>query len=124
MVRSVAYASHVALDRVTSDRSDEQDKLVSLADAWQRRIESVFLDAYLAAMAGEATFPVERDARRLIRFFTVEKALYEVRYELGNRPDWVHIPLTGLRALLTRETAAPGPGTRTAARRKRSAQPT
>jgi maltose alpha-D-glucosyltransferase/alpha-amylase len=124
MVRSVAYASHVALDRVTSDRTDEQDKLVSLAGAWQRRIENVFIDAYVAAMAGEATFPVERDARRLIRFFTLEKALYEVRYELGNRPDWVHIPLTGLRALLTHETAAPGPGTRTAARRKRSAQPT
>jgi maltose alpha-D-glucosyltransferase/alpha-amylase len=124
MVRSVAYASHVALDRVTSDLNYEQDKLVSLADAWQRRIESVFVEAYLASMASEATFPVERDARLLIRFFTLEKALYEVRYELGNRPDWVHIPLTGLRALLTHETAAPGPGTRTAARRKRSAQPT
>jgi maltose alpha-D-glucosyltransferase/alpha-amylase len=62
-------------------------------------MEDGFVDAYMETMVGEPTLPAEADAHRLIRFFTIEKALYEVRYELGNRPDWVRVPLDGLLAL-------------------------
>jgi maltose alpha-D-glucosyltransferase / alpha-amylase len=52
--------------------------------------------------------PADRDAAlRLIDLFTFEKALYEVRYELGSRPDWVHVPLRGLLEMLG-PAAVPG----------------
>jgi maltose alpha-D-glucosyltransferase/alpha-amylase len=45
--------------------------------------------------------PVESSHRAaLLRFFMLEKALYELNYELNNRPDWVRIPLWGILDLL------------------------
>ena len=67
---------------------------------WQRRTEDAFLNAYLDTVAGHAGAPAREVSLRLVRFFTLEKVLYEVRYELGNRPDWVQIPLDGLLELL------------------------
>ena len=45
-------------------------------------------------------------AKALIDFFTLEKAIYEVNYELANRPDWVAIPLNGILRVLAKTTAA------------------
>ena len=45
----------------------------------------------------------EEHARALIELFTLEKALYEIRYELDNRPDWVGIPIGGILDLLGEE---------------------
>src|SRR5207302_3269103 len=45
-------------------------------------------------------------ANRVVRFFMLEKALYEIAYELTNRPDWVVIPLRGVLALLDKEVPA------------------
>jgi maltose alpha-D-glucosyltransferase/alpha-amylase len=123
MLRSFAYAAHVGLDRVSDDRTEARSELVELARSWQRRTETAFLDAYIEAMIGEPTFPLERDARRLIRFFMLEKVLYEVRYEIGNRPDWAHIPLNGLLHLVAADVPA-APARAHTNLRKRSAQPT
>jgi predicted trehalose synthase len=56
--------------------------------AWTERVQQAFLAGYGAADAA------------LVRLFAIEKALYEIRYELNNRPDWVDIPMRGLHALL------------------------
>jgi predicted trehalose synthase len=64
---------------------------------WQRWTGAAFLKGYLA-VAGDAPFlpadPVQRAA--LLDLFLLDKALYELNYELNNRPDWARIPLQGI----------------------------
>jgi maltose alpha-D-glucosyltransferase/alpha-amylase len=62
---------------------------------------SAFVDAYFTAVDGALFVPAanaERDA--LLEMFVLDKALYELNYELNNRPDWVRIPLRGILDLL------------------------
>ena len=51
---------------------------------------------------GRAT---REDADRLLDFFLLEKALYEIEYELAHRPDWLHVPLAGTWRILSRTEA-------------------
>ena len=61
----------------------------------------MFLRAYLQAADGAAFLPASRDdLDALLDAFQLEKAVYELRYEVANRPDWVPIPLQGVRQLL------------------------
>jgi maltose alpha-D-glucosyltransferase/alpha-amylase len=54
-------------------------------------------------MRGCAAYPTSKiQARRMVAFFTLEKAIYEVSYELANRPGWVDIPLEGVLGILAR----------------------
>ena len=71
--------------------------------AWARAAGDAFLSAYLERAAGSPFLPgsvAERDL--LMDAMLIEKALYELRYELDHRPDWVHIPLRGLSELAER----------------------
>jgi maltose alpha-D-glucosyltransferase/alpha-amylase len=71
------------------------------ATAWYRGCAAAFLAGYLGAAASAPYMPPDEDElRRTLAGSLLEKALYEVRYELDNRPDWVGIPLAGLRELL------------------------
>jgi maltose alpha-D-glucosyltransferase/alpha-amylase len=57
----------------------------------------VYLQSYTGAMTNSNLVPpVANDFRTLLRLYLLDKALYELRYELNNRPDWVIIPVTGL----------------------------
>jgi 4-alpha-glucanotransferase len=97
MLRSLDYA--VATARSASVNSIGLDKLH--LNAWIGEATATYLDGYLSSAEGTPGCPAERaDALRLITFFTLEKALYEVLYELANRPEWVGIPLQGVLALL------------------------
>jgi maltose alpha-D-glucosyltransferase/alpha-amylase len=61
-----------------------------------------FLKGYLGALAGGEFWPQNNeDVGRLLDAYVAEKALYELKYELNNRPDWVEIPLQGLVKMLT-----------------------
>lgn len=76
-------------------------RLRALGQAWRRSITAVFEAAYLHTV-GDAPF-VPRDLEALVvlrGFFTLEKVVYEIRYEIEHRPDWVEIPLRGLAELL------------------------
>jgi maltose alpha-D-glucosyltransferase/alpha-amylase len=65
-------------------------------------VSAVFLRAYLTATRGASFVPSRtEDLDTLLHAFVIDKALYEVGYELNNRPDWVHVPLTSLLAALT-----------------------
>jgi maltose alpha-D-glucosyltransferase/alpha-amylase len=97
MLRSFDYAAHAALDRAVADRPDDRPYLEPLVEDWERRTAYAFLEGYRETAAASSVFPfTEERAQELIRLFTLEKALYEVRYELDNRPTWVRIPLRGL----------------------------
>jgi malto-oligosyltrehalose trehalohydrolase len=107
MLRSFAYAAAAARRALPQDLPQvERDAVEGRLAAWEAEASRNFLDAFFEAARGSSFCPEDRaDADRLVRFFMLEKALYEIAYELTNRPDWVVIPLRGVLALLEKETA-------------------
>lgn len=92
MLRSFDYAAHTAL----AERAER-------AEAWVEGVSGAFLSAYVATAKGASFLPVnERELRMLLDVCLLEKAVYEVCYELNNRPDWVGIPLRGITRILDR----------------------
>ena len=100
MLRSFHYAIHSAWPKSVVLDAAEKGALEPYVELWPARLGSVFLEAYLAT-AGKAAFvPDERDRKTLLTAYLMEKAVYELGYELNNRPDWAHIPLAGILRLL------------------------
>ena len=103
MLRSFSYAALTGLEAATATRPDDLERLAPWADAWEAQVSAAFLRAYLAVVDGAAFMPSRRDGVDvLLQAFVLDKALYELGYELNNRPDWVHIPLAGLVRLRSR----------------------
>ena len=101
MLRSFNYAIRSALMNVVADRAEPLERLEPWITLWEERTRQAFLEGYAEGARGAASYPEnEEHARALIELFTLEKALYEVRYELDNRPDWVGIPIRGVLDLL------------------------
>jgi maltose alpha-D-glucosyltransferase/alpha-amylase len=106
MLRSIHYASSaVLLGHVPAIiiRPEIREVLASWARWWYLWVSATFLKAYLAA-SGDAPFlPRGRDEfKMLLNAFLLEKAVYEISYELNNRPDWLAIPLEGIHSLVDR----------------------
>jgi maltose alpha-D-glucosyltransferase/alpha-amylase len=101
MVRSFSYAAYAGLFAHAASRPSEFDRLEPWARVWQTWTSAAFLRAYFGA-AGDALFvPTEVTQREsLLRLWMLDKALYELNYELNNRPDWLRIPLHGVLGLL------------------------
>ena len=100
MLRSLEYASVAAL-RDGRHRPEDVPLLQTWAQAWSQWMSGSFLGGYLDRVAGTRIVPSnDSDLDLLLRFFLFEKVIYEIGYELNNRPDWVEIPLRGLLALL------------------------
>lgn len=102
MLRSFDYAAHAGLFNAWESRPDhEREHLTPWARAWRDWTASRFLRSYLE-VAGSASFlPRDRgDLQELLKAFTLDKAMYELLYELNNRPDWVRIPLRGIISLI------------------------
>ncbi|MGH8712816.1 MAG: maltose alpha-D-glucosyltransferase [Casimicrobiaceae bacterium] len=107
MLRSFGYAAAVALDEATDERPADRPRAAAHLARWERETSAAFLNAYAQAVRGASSYPGEPDdVARLIELFVLEKALYEVRYELGARPDWVRIPIAGLLERLQRTAQA------------------
>ncbi len=101
MLRSFSYAAYALLREMTAGRPADYAGLEPLAKDWEEQTKQVFLSAYRSAIAGCPVYPERaEDGLQLIELFALEKALYELRYELDNRPEWVEIPLRGLLAWL------------------------
>ena len=97
MLRSFSYAAAIALDEATSDRPGERARAAAHMSRWERETSAAFLAAYSRAVRGASSYPADpADVARLLELFVLEKALYEVRYEIGSRPEWVRIPIAGL----------------------------
>ncbi|MEW6429902.1 MAG: maltose alpha-D-glucosyltransferase [Myxococcota bacterium] len=100
MLRSFEYASEAAL-REGRVRAEDRAALEPWALAWDSWMSVEYVEAYVAAVHGSRLVPPSRkDARRLLRFYLLEKCVYEVGYELNNRPGWIGIPLVGIERLL------------------------
>jgi maltokinase len=90
MLRSFAYAASASgLLRGTEAPED-----------WEQRARQEFLEGYMTTMDPSLLPPGQGAAERLLTVFELEKAVYELRYELNNRPDWVKIPVAGILRLL------------------------
>jgi maltose alpha-D-glucosyltransferase/alpha-amylase len=109
MLRSFNYAKSTALER-GAEQTDIDPRLVARADEWERQVREAFLRGYAEAVSGAELFPSFEAARTVIELFEYEKALYELRYELANRPSWAGIPLHGLIELLDRAGPSPAAG--------------
>jgi maltose alpha-D-glucosyltransferase / alpha-amylase len=96
VLRSFDYARHAALRRVPSQPGEDRARWHELTTAWERETREVFLRAYTTSARSVGLYDSLEACRSLLALFELEKALYELRYELENRPDWVAIPLTSL----------------------------
>jgi maltose alpha-D-glucosyltransferase/alpha-amylase len=98
MIRSFHYAAHGAL----VGRGDSRDgQLARWADAWYATMSATFLREYRTATAGTGLTPDAADGFAiLLDALLLQKAVYELRYELSARPDWLPIPLRGIRDAL------------------------
>jgi len=95
MMRSFRYVQQSALRSVAHNEA-EAARLAPLARAWELEVRAAFLSAYDAAARGTALYESLQPGQGMLGLFELEKALYELRYELGNRPSWVGIPLQGI----------------------------
>ncbi|HKD95561.1 MAG TPA: phosphotransferase [Gaiellaceae bacterium] len=90
MLRSFAYAATAA--ELTRDADVPED--------WEQRARERFLESYLETVDATLLPPGDAAIERLLAVFELEKAVYELRYELDNRPDWVGIPVMGIERLM------------------------
>ena len=100
MVRSLGYAAYSGLIAYTARRPEDWNSLEPWARLWERSMGGEFLRAYRNT-AQNASFlpPSDEGFRRSLAVFLLDKALYELSYELNNRPAWVRIPLLGILSL-------------------------
>jgi maltose alpha-D-glucosyltransferase / alpha-amylase len=102
MLRSFSYAAATALRRMGEIPPAQRATLHDSAVRWLSIASEAFMSGYLEAMVDCPSLPADPgEARQLIAFFTLEKALREIEYELANRPDWAAIPLRAVVELLT-----------------------
>ena len=102
MLRSLDYAAFNVLQKTQSVfRAEECHSLAPWADRWSFYVGQHFLDSYFEKTRGSDIVPQEPIQREhLMRAYLMNKAVYELNYELNNRPDWAGIPLRGILKLL------------------------
>ena len=101
-LRSIDYAVSAALDRAPNLKPEEREPLAEQARSWSVLLGAAYWETYREAIGGSALWPEDDDARgRLLDIFLLEKALYEIEYELTNRPAWAAIPLDATLRILT-----------------------
>jgi maltose alpha-D-glucosyltransferase/alpha-amylase len=97
MLQSFTYAALTGLGAATLTRPDDVERLAPWAQLWENWVARTFLQAYLSATRHASFLPSSPEhLEAMLSVFVLDKALYELAYELNNRPDWVHIPLAGL----------------------------
>jgi trehalose synthase-fused probable maltokinase len=104
MIRSFQYAAFAALfGQIPGipDRPDLKPLVEGWASAWTAFVSATYLTAYFEYSGNRPFVPASWPERRtLLDAFLLQKALYEVAYELNNRPDWLQIPLRGILSLI------------------------
>jgi maltose alpha-D-glucosyltransferase/alpha-amylase len=94
MMRSIHYAAFGKILLNENYREQDLEILEIWAEQWQHCVSRFYMGAYMDRVSPGAKWSVENEI--LIRTFLLEKAIYELGYELNGRPDWVVIPLRGI----------------------------
>jgi maltose alpha-D-glucosyltransferase/alpha-amylase len=101
MIRSFHYAAHGCLLQRATQPGTDVEYLRHWADLWYSYVSGVFLHSYRKTVAGSPLVPAdEKDFAALLEIFMLEKTVYELGYELNNRPDWLLIPVRGIEQIL------------------------
>ncbi len=104
MLRSFHYAAYAPLLQQQSGESSTQEQLQTLvhyAQYWQKWVSATFLKTYLEVSGNSSFIPQDREELALLLdLYLLDKVIYELGYELNNRPSWVRIPLDGISQLL------------------------
>jgi trehalose synthase-fused probable maltokinase len=90
MLRSITYAVSAA----------ELVRGARVAEGWEERAREEFLSAYLQTVDPSLLPPTRESIDRLVAVFELERTMYELRYDLNNRPDWVGVPVAGILRML------------------------
>jgi maltose alpha-D-glucosyltransferase/alpha-amylase len=109
LIRSIDYSATGALERALRSAPDDEDKIARALEGWRASAVAAFLAGYRRSLTNLRLWPRSTQAAdRLLDFFLLEKAFYEIEYELAHRPDWLRVPLAGTWRILSRsEVAAP-----------------
>jgi len=103
LIRSFDYVGAASL-RSGRVRNEDVERMAPWARAWSDWSSASFFRAYLETADGAAFLPADRaDLSVMLDFYLLDKCIYEVRYELDHRPDWLGIPLSTLNRMLQEE---------------------
>jgi len=110
MIRSFHYAAYASLrvQMSTILRPEDLPRLEKWAESWYGWVSSTFLKSYHEMIKDAPILPQNHeDIRIFLKAYLLNKALYEINYELNNRPDWINLPIKGIMQLLhqDKETA-------------------
>ena len=101
MIRSFHYAAYGSLFLDNQIRKEDYARLTPFIEQWYHYMSGFFMSAYLETVKGSPFIPNNKhDLDTLMTTFLLEKAVYELNYELNNRPDWVVIPFKGIKDLI------------------------
>ncbi|MBR0697611.1 maltose alpha-D-glucosyltransferase [Bradyrhizobium lablabi] len=104
LIRSIDYSATAALERALKIAPDDTGKLSLALAEWRDGATQAFLASYQDTMANQRLWPAGPEAaERMLNFFLLEKAFYEIEYELAHRPDWLRVPLTGMLRILAQQ---------------------
>jgi maltose alpha-D-glucosyltransferase/alpha-amylase len=107
LLRSIDYSTTAALERALKGAPDEHGKIARALDIWRERSTATFVDTYRTTVADQSIWPSNaKRAERVLDFFLLEKAFYEIGYELAHRPEWLRVPLAGILRILTKKPEA------------------
>jgi maltose alpha-D-glucosyltransferase/alpha-amylase len=107
-VRSIDYATSAAIDRAPNLTAEERAAFAKLMRDWGERLTAAYWESYREAMNDAPLWPADdQETLRLLDRFVLDKALYEIEYELANRPNWAHIPLDATLRILQQRGAIP-----------------
>ncbi|MBW3631165.1 MAG: putative maltokinase, partial [Gemmatimonadetes bacterium] len=103
MLRSFDYALRTAVSQQQPSDITMRAAMESWGGAWLTAVRDSFLGSYRATMAGSGLVPDDATAfERVLAVFELDKAVYELGYEMNNRPDWLWIPVHGILAIAGR----------------------
>ena len=96
MMRSFRYAAYAVMFGMVEEEDPLREKYIAVADLWYHFVSRYFLGSYLETMKGSNLIPADDKVNDLLQIYSFQKAIYELGYEINNRPDWALIPLQSL----------------------------
>lgn len=100
MLRSFHYALYIQLLKSTIDCEKNKNRI----DLWYKCVSNTFLKSYFDSVKNASFIPKDKNQLNiLLDAFLLEKVVYELGYELNNRPDWLIIPINGIKNLLDKK---------------------
>ncbi|OGS28188.1 MAG: maltose alpha-D-glucosyltransferase [Elusimicrobia bacterium RIFOXYB2_FULL_48_7] len=104
MIRSLHYAAYTSLMKHQAIKTENPQELEPWMFLWYKYTAGTFLNSYLETADGAVFIPSgQKQLENMLDIYMLEKAVYELGYELNNRPDWILIPMNGITSILKKE---------------------